>query len=621
MKCHSSSRLAGHPRSLGCPHVRCAIGPTQVTFDVSAPQAANGFSTPTASMDLSLSRQNLSACASCTRGCPPASNGMTSSGRSSSCETLYLTNIPDPAKTSPTSDQGSTSRGPDFYEYWDSSKRDLYQSLLWLPETVSLDSGSSSSSGCVQNVELSSSFSTMRTELPKTSSERTSWPSYKYIVVDGMAAAGTSNTNQPQMLKSLKLRLNPNPEQKAKLATMAGCSRFTYNKAVALRLAEGSTQRSTFRIRDRIVTLQKRGSSSKNTFFHDKAWLLECPKSVRQSAVASAVANVKACFSNLKAKNIKHFSPPFKAKKNETLRGWTIGMDQKNVRKDGDALYVFKDVLGPMRYRGVRQLHKLMPNANPIHDPKIQKSAYGEYFLVLSIDRTPRERKPLGVKLKVSADGQAVSLSLRVHREVGVAAASIDPGVRKTMTTYSPDNEESFMMGKGHATKLTSLLVTYDRMLSEVTKVNTALTPQQKKAIKASMVRLRKKIFYLKKEFRDQATNFLACRYDVLLVPKLGTKDMTLCAGRKLKTKVVRQMLTLGHSYIFSRLKEKCSEYGTVFLEVKEHYTSQTCLSCGKLNKCGEAYACRSCGFHCDRDIVGAAGIFLKAVRKMNPSP
>jgi putative transposase len=116
-------------------------------------------------------------------------------------------------------------------------------------------------------------------------------------------------------------------------------------------------------------------------------------------------------------------------------------------------------------------------------------------------------------------------------------------------------------------------------------------------------------------------THGVACRYDVLLVPKLGTKDMTLCAGRKLKTKVVRQMLTLGHSYIFSRLKEKCSEYGTVFLEVKEHYTSQTCLSCGKLNKCGEAYACRSCGFHCDRDIVGAAGIFLKAVRKTNPSP
>ena len=78
-------------------------------------------------------------------------------------------------------------------------------------------------------------------------------------------------------------------------------------------------------------------------------------------------------------------------------------------------------------------------------------------------------------------------------------------------------------------------------------------------------------------------------------------------------------MLTLGHSSIFSRLKEKCAEYGTTFLEVKEHYTSQTCVNCGCLNKCGETYRCRGCGFCCDRDIAGAAGIFLKAVRREHP--
>lgn len=38
------------------------------------------------------------------------------------------------------------------------------------------------------------------------------------------------------------------------------------------------------------------------------------------------------------------------------------------------------------------------------------------------------------------------------------------------------------------------------------------------------MIRVRKRVFYLKKEFRDQATNFIAARYDLLLVPATGDK-------------------------------------------------------------------------------------------------
>ena len=519
--------------------------------------------------------------------------------------------------TSATSDPASTSRDPDFYAYWDSSRQDLYERLLWRLETGSPDSGSNSSNGSALSVPLSSSFSTTLTALQRTNSERTSWPSYKYTVVDGMVGEGTGRLPlQPLVtrVKTLKLRLCPTALQKAKLAQWAGCSRFTYNRAVSVRLAEGSTQRDLYRIRDRLVTLKKRGANVKNTFFDDKPWLLECPKTVRMSAVASAVANVKACFSNLAAGNIKHFSAPFRSKKNESERGWAVGVDQKNVRRDDDQLYVFKDLLGAMKYRSTKQLRKLLPGQHPTHDPKIQMSPFGEYFLVLSVDAPRRQRNDVRCKLSVTPDG-TVKLGLRVDHP-GFASAAIDPGVRKTQVTYSPENSESFMLGKGHATQLVSLLVAYDKMLSESGKLKDVKAALK---MKDAMIRLRKRIFYMKKEYRDQTANFLARRYDILLVPKLGTKDMTLCAGRKLKTKVVRQMLTLGHSMIFSRLQEKCEEYGTAFLQVKEHYTSQTCLRCGRLNKCGETYRCSGCGFTCDRDVVGAAGIYLKAVRRTNP--
>jgi hypothetical protein len=48
--------------------------------------------------------------------------------------------------------------------------------------------------------------------------------------------------------------------------------------------------------------------------------------------------------------------------------------------------------------------------------------------------------------------------------------AAIDPGVRKTKTTYSPDKEEAFMFGKGQATQIMPLMIGLDKMYSELTK-------------------------------------------------------------------------------------------------------------------------------------------------------
>ena len=82
------------------------------------------------------------------------------------------------------------------------------------------------------------------------------------------------------------------------------------------------------------------------------------------------------------------------------------------------------------------------------------------------------------------------------------------------------------------------------------------------------------RVSYLKKEFRDQTANFLARRYDILLLPKhqghdhhrLTPTDNQGCAP---------DALTMSHSMIFSHLKEKCTEYNSTFMLVKEHYTSQ----------------------------------------------
>ncbi len=329
-----------------------------------------------------------------------------------------------------------------------------------------------------------------------------------------------------------------------------------------------------------------------------------------------AAANLKACYTNYKRGNITHFQPPYRTKRNEMLHGWTLNLDRANVKKDGDHLHVFPDVLGEMRYHGRKQLYKLLPAEHPAHDCKLQRSPFGEYFLLLSVDVTPRQLKTENTRVGIQCDESGgVKLQLGIDR-----AVAIDPGVRKFLTTYSPDTAESFMIGKGLADELYVLLRRYDAFQSELAELGKATgQSESRRRLQGRMLRLRERIFYRKKEERDQAANFLASRYSIVLMPKLDTKALALSSARTLTTKVARQMLCLGHAKFVDRLKEKCAEYGSVHVTVTEHYTSKTCVQCGRLNTCDETYRCARCGFTCDRDVVGAAGIFLRAVRTDRP--
>lgn len=338
--------------------------------------------------------------------------------------------------------------------------------------------------------------------------------------------------------------------------------------------------RKEYRVRDRFATLKKQKTKKLNSFFNNRPWLKACPNTVRQGAVKQAIENLKSCYSNLKAKNITHFSAPFKTKKKERLRGWSISVEKRYIQKEGDKLFIAKRDLGEMRYYGTKQLHKLMPGNKPGLDCRIQKTAFGEYFLLLPYVIAPKT-PPI----------------------ISNNPVSVDPGVRKFLTTYAPNSQESFLIGNRWTNKVMGNLLELDSLLSN------------RKDNIEKIQRLRKRIFYLKQEMRNQCANFLSKRYDLVLMPHLDTKKLTMKTSRRLRTKTARAMLSAGHGGFFKFLKEKCWENGAQFMEVREDYTSQTCPCCGALSKCGEVYNCKNCGFSHDRDIVGALNILLKAVR------
>ena len=192
--------------------------------------------------------------------------------------------------------------------FWTQSKKKEYEQLSWLPKIEWQGLASISSNGYATNTEQKSWFSITKINHQQKNLEKTCSPSFKFTVVGGTEKDDTKIT------KSLKLRFFPTKEQKKILNRWSGSSRFTYNKTIACLNNPKNNCLNWMKLRNRFVTSKTRRGTI-NTFFNNKQWLLETPKSIRLSSVKEATKNLKACFTNLKNKNINSFNLQFKSKK------------------------------------------------------------------------------------------------------------------------------------------------------------------------------------------------------------------------------------------------------------------------------------------------------------------
>ena len=108
------------------------------------------------------------------------------------------------------------------------------------------------------------------------------------------------------MIKSIKVRLNPNNKQLTKLFQYAGCARFTYNWAIARQqenYKQGSKFLSDSELRKELTQLKK---------LQEYQWLNEVSNNVTKQAIKDACNTYKRFFKG----QCKY--PKFKSKKNST---------------------------------------------------------------------------------------------------------------------------------------------------------------------------------------------------------------------------------------------------------------------------------------------------------------
>ena len=193
------------------------------------------------------------------------------------------------------------------------------------------------------------------------------------------------------------------------------------------------------------------------------------------------------------------------------------------------------------------------------------------------------------------------------NQALGVVA--IDPGVRTFATFYSTDS--CGLIGSGDFSRIQRMAHYLDDLLSRASKAG----KQKKKRMWLAGLRMRHKVQNLIDELHHKAALFFVKNFDCILLPTFETSQMVGRAGRKIRSKTVRNLLTFAHYRFKQFLKNKAFEYGKTVLDVCEAYTSKTHPETGEIKQIGGAKRIRLLsGEWVNRDIVGARNILLRAL-------
>jgi putative transposase len=370
--------------------------------------------------------------------------------------------------------------------------------------------------------------------------------------------------------KSRKIYLRLEPEQKAIIKQWFGAARFVYNQTIEL-LKNGTVKANWKAIKGDIL----------NNLPH---WCKATPYQIKSIAIkdaCKAVSNAK-----IKFKKTGFLSRcAFKSRKDPKQSCYIPSSAVKE-------LGIYFTILGKVKY--TESLPENFGDCRLVN-------AYGDYYLTLPIENLQQVTENQGSQLRAGVPPV---------EQPGVRVVALDPGIRTFLTFFS---ENSFgWLGNKANIKIQKLCFKLDDLCSAISKS----TKQLKRRFKKAANRLRAKIKNLVDELHKKSAKFLIDNFDVILLPTFETSQMAKKGKRRIRSKSVRQMLTLSHYQFKQFIKHKAFEQNKVVLDVNEAYTSKTVSWTGEMVKIGGSKIIKSLstGQAMDRDLNGARGILLRAL-------
>ena len=447
--------------------------------------------------------------------------------------------------------------------YWSDYTREI-SSVLWSPtETVLRGLGPNSSRPCSSATAGSSWFSISETSAPRKSSRLTFSPSSRSLELGSTDCGAT-------VRKSRKIRLYPDAGQRAELRRWFGAARYAYNQTVELLTAEDAPPAVKTKVRDVILpTLPP--------------WHRSAPREVLVGAVFDACRAVSA----VKKRNAELAKDKSRGRRQDEDFAHVRFRSRKNPRQiftvqadcvSGKGIYRTK--LGDIR------MAEKLPTLKNRNICRLSLR-YGQYHLAVPYDE----------KLAPARENQA-------------RVVALDPGVRSFLTWYCADSVGK--IGEGAFFRIQRLCERLDGLLSRAAK-----SPSRKRRnMRRAANRMRLRIENLVAELHRQAARFLVDNFDVILLPGFETSEMVERGRRRIRSKTVRNLLTLAHYRFKLFIRHKAAETGATVLDVSEAYTTKTVSWTGEVLEGlgGASVIVAQDGERMDRDYNGARGIYLRAL-------
>jgi putative transposase len=303
---------------------------------------------------------------------------------------------------------------------------------------------------------------------------------------------------------------------------------------------------------------------------HIPSWFKQLPIHLIDQASRECASNFKSIIERRKLDH-KKFQMRFKSKKNSVME--TVNMEASSLSSKGKIYSgVFKDfdsrvyTKEPLNFNNNKQEYKIIYDRNT-----------HEYFISLLLNN-------------------------KVHPNLCDENkwCSIDPGEKVFSTVYNPYDREILFLGCNERKSFFDFTID---------KLQTLYSKNKKKSYRKALQRARNRNRYKQEEMHHKIANYLCSNFKHIIIPSYSVKTMNL------KSAVNRSVRNLGYYKFLMFLKHKCYEKNVKIYIVDESYTTQSCCSCGSLNKPNDRnYVCSECGIEIHRDANGAVNIGLKHI-------
>jgi putative transposase len=375
-------------------------------------------------------------------------------------------------------------------------------------------------------------------------------------------------------MQAFKYELQPNGEQECYMRRTSGACRFTFNKALAI-------QKENYEAGNKFigyVAMAKQLTEWRNSA--ETSWLKEAPCHPLQHALK----DLDRAYKNFFAKRTNF--PRFKRKgAGSSFRypdSTQIKLDQSNSR-------IFLPKLGWIRYRKSREIIGELCNVTVTHNGN-------KWFISVQTER-----------------------EVNLPKQTATTAVGIDVGIARFATLSDGNYVAPLNSFKKHQKRLRR----YQRQLARKVKFSN----NWKKA-KTKVQNVHIDIGNARKDFLHKTTTAISKNHALVCIEDLQVKSMSKTAvgtkekpGERIRQKsnLNRCILDQGWGMFRSQLEYKLEWSGGMLFAVPPENTSRTCPHCDHISehnrKTQSQFACVSCGYKNNADVVGAINILERGYR------